>query len=436
MPGGNAPRARVLILGAGFGGLAAARRLRGSPDVEVTLIDRNAAHAYYPLLYEVATGLTHGRDLVGEAALSRGVAIAYERILKRWGCGFVRAAVTSVDPGKKTVRTDDGEEHPYDHLVVSFGFAPDFFGIVGLKERAFSLCCLDDALAVRGRIMDYLDRKKRGQDVSLRVLIGGGGATGVETAAELANFFRGRQRAGELHSGDWNVRLVEASPRLLSMLPPEASAAVLRRLESLGVKVMLDTCIKRVEDHHVVLAPRPLKPGESVDALVCEFRAEAERSFEADVLLWCGGIRGASAAALLGVALDRKGRIPVDATLAAAAPDVSAVGDCAALTDPESGKPVPNLAQSAIEMGTLAGENILRRIHGLPQRPFRFHGYPAVIPLGGKSAVAQVGAWRLSGFLGFLVRQAATFGYWKKILPFPVALRDFVRSTFSYMSND
>ncbi|TAK05402.1 hypothetical protein EPO33_05565 [Patescibacteria group bacterium] len=429
-------RFRVLILGAGFGGLAAARRLRGSPDVEVTLIDRNATHSYYPMLYEVATGFRHGRDMVGEAALSRGASISYERILARWGCGFVQAAVAAVDPGKKVVRTDDGDEHPYDHLVVSFGFTSDFFGIAGLEERAFTLSSLEDALAIRRRVMDYLDRKKRGQEVSLRILVGGGGATGVETAAELANFFHGRQKAGDLHSGDWNIRLVEASPRLLSMLPTEASAAVLKRLEKLGVKVMLDTCIKRVEDRHVVLAPRPLRPGESLDALVCEFRAEAERSFEAEVILWCGGIRGSASTAMLGLAVDRKGRIPVDPTMAAQAPDVFAVGDCAALTDPESGKPVPNLAQSAIEMGELAGENIIRRIHGLPLRSFRFHAYPTVIPLGGKNALAHIGTWTAAGLVGFAVRQAASFGYWLKILPFHVALRDFVRSTFSYMSND
>lgn len=433
---GGTPCARVLILGAGFGGLAAARRLRRNPDVEVTLIDRVATHAYYPALYEVATGLMHGRDMLGEAALSRGVSISYTRILARWGCGFVRASVAAVDPGKKLVRTEDGEEYTYDYLVVSFGFASDFFGIAGLQERSFTLTSLEDALAIRRRIMDYLDRKKRGQEVSLRVLIGGGGATGVETAAELANFFRGRQKAGELHSGDWSIRLVEASPRLLSMLPPDASAAVLRRLERLGVKVMLDTCIKRVDDHHVILAPRPLKPGESVDALVCEFRAEAERAFEAEVILWCGGIRGSASGAMLGLALDRKGRIPVDPTMAAAAPDVFAVGDCAALADPESGKPVPNLAQSAIEMGALAAENILRRIHGLPPQSFRFHTYATVIPLGGKNALAHFGTSSVSGILGYVVRQGASFRYWLTILPFAVALRDFIRSTFSYMSND
>ncbi len=435
MPGGT-QRARVLILGAGFAGLAAARRLCRNPDVEVTLIDRNAKHAYYPLLYEVATGLMHGRNMMGEAALARGVSIPYEHIFARWGCGYVRATVMAVDPAKKTVRTDDGGEYSYDFLVVAFGFITDFFGIAGLQEHAFTLTSLEDALAIRGRIKDYLDRKKRGQEVSLRIMIGGGGASGVETAAEFANFFRGRQRVGELHSGDWSIRLVEASPRLLSMLPPEASGDVLKRLERLGVKVMLDTCIKRVEDRHVILAPRPLKPGESAEALACEFRAEAERTFEADVLIWCGGIRGSAAAGMLGVALDRKGRIPVDATLAASAPGVFVVGDCAALSDPENGKPVPNMAQSAVEMGALAGENILRRIRGRQPQLFRFHAYATVIPLGGKSALAHFGTWHLKGLLGFAVRQAATFRYWYAVLPFHIALRDFVRSTLAYMSND
>lgn len=430
-------RQKVVVLGAGFAGLAAAKRLCRRPEVEVTVVDKNAAHTYHPLLYEVATGLTHGRDMLGEAALSRGVSFSYERVLRRWGCGFVRAEVAGVDLGRRMVRCADGDEMPFDWLIVAFGFETDHFGIPNLAERSFRLGSLEDALGIRRRVLDFLDHKKRGKEVALRILVGGGGATGVETAAELANFFQARQRAHELHSGDWSIRLVEASPRLLSMLPPEQSGHVLGRLEKLGVKVMLDTCIKRIDDHHVILAPRPLKPGESPDVLLCEFRAEAERAFEAEVVVWCGGIRGSAATAMLGLPLDRKGRLAVDPTLAVSgATRVLAVGDCATLTDPESGRPVPNLAQSAIEMGHLAADNVLRASRGEPPRSFRFHPYPTVIPLGGKHALAHFGGWHVWGFAGWLVRLAATLRYWLSILPVGDALMTFFRSTMSYTSND
>ncbi len=437
MAQGGKKRARVLVLGAGFGGLAAVKRLCGRAEVEVTVIDKAVSHTYYPLLYEVATGFTHGRDMIGEAALARGVSFSYEKMLKRWGCGFVCAPVIAVDAARRTVTTAEWEEYPYDYLVVAFGFATDYFDIPRLAERSLQLASLDDALAIRDRILDYLDRKKRGKEVSLRIMIGGGGPTGVETAAELANFFRARQQAGEIHSGDWIIRLVEASPRLLSMLPPAVSGRVLKRLEHLGVKVMLDTCFKRVEGTRVILAPRPLRPGESPEALACEFRPEAERAFEAEVVIWCGGVRGSAAAAFVGLPLDRKGRIVVDPTLAAAGADrIFAIGDCAALTNPEDGKPVPALAQSAIEMGALAAENILRRTRGARATSFRFHPYPTIIPLGGKTALAHFGTWHVWGFPGWLLRQAVTFRYWLSVLSPVKALFIFVRSTLSYMSND
>lgn len=437
MAKGDFRRHRVVILGAGFAGLAAAKDLCRADEVSVTVIDRSSTHTYHPYLYEVATGLMHGHDLVGAAALTRGASFDYEHLLKGWGCGFVHAVVTGVDHTRRQVTTDDGEIYSFDTLVVAFGFDTDYFDIPRLAERSLRMNSLLDALALRERLMDFVARKRLGKEVALRVLVGGGGATGVETAAELANFFQHRQRMGELHSGDWNVRLVEASPRLMSMLPPHLSSHVLRRLEKLGVKVMLDTCIKRVEDQHVILAPRPLKSGESQDALLCEFRAESERAFEAEVLIWCGGVRGSASSAVLGLPLDRKGRLSVDPTLRVSGTDgVYAAGDCASLVNPADGKPVPALAQAAIEMGHVVASNILHTLRGQKLFAMPFHPYPTVIPLGGKNALAAVGYAHPGGFVGWCVRQATALFYYLSILPPAKATFTFIRGVFSYTRND
>lgn len=437
MAKGDFRRHRVVILGAGFAGLAAAKDLSRADEVSVVVIDRSPTHTYHPYLYEVATGLMHGRDLVGAAALTRGVSFDYEYLLRGWHVGFAHNGVSAVDFSRKVVTTDDDETYPFDTLIVAFGFDTDFFDIPGLADRSMRMNTLPDALALRERLMNFVAKKRLGKEVALRVLIGGGGATGVETAAELAHFFQHRQRMGELHSGDWNVRLVEASPRLLSMLPPHLSGHALRRLEKLGVKVMLDTCIKRVEDHHVILAPRPLKPGETTDGLLCEFRAEAERAFEADVLVWCGGVRGSASTKLLGLPLDRKDRLAVDQTLRVPGTNgVYAVGDCASLVNPVDGKPVPGLAQSAIEMGHVAATNILRTLRNQKLFPFPFHPYPTVIPLGGKNALAHLGYIHPRGVLGWSVRQAATVLYYVTILPFFNSVFTFIRAVFSYTRND
>lgn len=451
MAKGDFRRHRVVILGAGFAGLAAAKHLCGQDEVTVTVIDRSPTHTYHPLLYEVATGLAHGQDMVGAASLSRGVSFDYAQLLAHWGCGFIQAQVKAVDHARRVVETDDGEVYPFDTLIVAFGFETDFFGIPGLAECSFKLNSLDNALVIRDRLMRFVQRKRQGKEVSLRVLIGGGGATGVETAAELANFFGARQRMGELHSGDWNIRLVEASPRLLSMLPSHLSTHVLRRLESLGVKVMLDTCIKRVEpmkqksdagdeicaSSHVILAPRPLREGETTDSLVCEFRSEAERAFEADVLVWCGGIRGSSSSAVVGLPVDRKGRLAVDPTLHVVGVDsVYAIGDCASLVNPADGKPVPSLAQSAVEMGHVAAGNILHTLRGEKLFALPFHFYSTVIPLGGKHALASFSRTHAWGFFGWCIRQAATLRYYWSVLPVRLVFSAFVRGALTYTRND
>ncbi|MBP9748754.1 FAD-dependent oxidoreductase, partial [Patescibacteria group bacterium] len=385
----------IVVIGGGFGGLRLARRLstsHGALARPIILIDQHAHHVYTPLLYEVASACTHSD--AEEEALLGATTFHFSQLVSRYsGVTFLQEKVEAVDCAAKTVTLGSGKKLIAGTLVFALGSEPDFFGIPGLEEKALTLKTRESARLIRSRIMAFLEKKKAGQEVNLRLFVGGGGATGVELAAELAGAFHALERNGTLGKSDWSVTLVEALPRLLSMTTPAVSELAKRRLESLGVTVHLDTCIKRMEDGRVVLAPRPLREGEKTEQLVCAFRTEGEKTFETDMLIWTGGVRGSSFMQKTGLPLDRKGRVVVHGGMGIADhPGVYAIGDCAVPTNPVTNTPVPLLAQAAISQADVAATQILAD-HGvaIPRKTYTFPHFVYAIPLGGKQAIAVIG---------------------------------------------
>lgn len=419
----------ILILGGGFGGLKAARELGKRKGAEVVLVDRVKHHLYTPLLYEVASGCMTDGGMRGGMELAAGATVSFEKLLKECcGVGFVQGEVARIDPTDSMIELATGTKLPYHSLIVALGSETDYYGISGLKENSYALKTRADALLIRQRIQEFIEKKRRREEVQIQIVVGGGGATGVEFSAELAMCFRRMVRLGQLSDGDWSVTLIEASPRLLGMLKPEVSDLVLRRLAKLGVKVLRDTCIKRATAKGVVLAPRPLKPGESVESLVCDFRSESEKRFEADVIIWTGGVRSNAIVATTGLPLDPKGRLIVDDKMRVkGSKNIFAIGDCASLVDPKTKRPVPQLAQSAIEMADVAAQKV---------SIFKFHNYSAIIPLGAKNAVAVVGKFVLTGPLGWCLRQAADLRYYMSILPLGAALHFWWHGAKEFSKND
>lgn len=440
----NGGTKNIVIIGGGFGGVRVARdlgkrdALLKSKGYEVVLIDRARHHLYTPLLYEVATGCMTEKGMQSESELMRGVTLRMDELSKSCcGVGALQGELVGVDSAAQSVQLASGTSISYDYLVLALGAETEYFGIPGLKENSFALKTRADALAIRQRIQDFIDAKKRGKEVQIQIMVGGGGATGVEFSAELASCFRALVRGGEIKSGDWTVTLVEASSRILGMLPPSASAIALCRLESLGVKVLRDTCIKRAEKRHVVLAPRPLKSGESIEALVCDFRTEVEKVFEVDVLVWTGGVRAPSLSEKLGFPTDRKGRIEANATLLVSSQNnVFAIGDCASLADPHTKNPVPQLAQAALREGELVARNIIHSIRREPLENFNFPSYATIIPLGAKNAILVSDGLVVHGILGWLIRWAADLRYFLSALPLWSALRVFMSGARLYTRND
>lgn len=376
MPGA---RPRVVIVGAGFGGLAVARGLRDEA-VDVVVVDANNFHTFQPLLYQVATAGLSGDD----------IAYAVRGIFRRLGNVTVRMArVTAVDPDRRLVRLDSGDALPYEFLVVAAGAVTASFGVPGALEHALALKTLDDALAVRASVLASFERTAadpRGAPPgALDVVVCGGGPTGVELAGGLMELYTkvlAKDFPG-LDVGASRIVLVEAADRLLSGFHPSSSERALRTLTRRGVEVVTGVGVERVGPGCVVLADG--------------------RELAAQTVVWAAGVQASPLAAALGVETTRGGRVVVADDLSVPGrPEMFAIGDIAA-TPAADGRLQPQVAQVAIQGGRHVARQIGRRLRGLPTVPFRYVDKGSMATIGRHDAVAELpGGVRLRGPIGWL----------------------------------
>jgi NADH dehydrogenase len=424
--------AKIVILGAGFGGLRVAldlakagRRVLGH---DVVLVDRVFHHVYTPLLYEVATGFLgdeRGEKTMElwERILCKGVCIRIEQlpaIVEGKHIRFESGEVERIDRVSRRVMLSGGRELQYDHLVVALGAETDYFGIPGIREHAIPFKTARDALTLRRRIMKFAKAHAEGKEERVCVAIGGGGPTGVELAAEVTNMFR------KIISPDARARcavtLIEAAPRILGAFPEKIASVAEKRLRKLGVSVMTGVAVAGVTGNAVSL----------------ENRATGEKQeVEADVFVWTGGVRGNRVIAESGFSVDKKGRVPVDEFLRAAGEEsVFVIGDGAASPSPKF-QTEPGLAYVAVKQGRFAAENILRMIEGKPLKRYEpLRRVDAIIPLGGKHEYAVVFGLSFHGFLAWIIRRFVDLRYFLSILPFRSALFFWLRGAKVYIQND
>ncbi len=429
---------RIVILGAGFGGLSAAvelsKRLGKRSGCEIVVVDKCTHHLYRPWLYEVATGEAE------EDRLKAGIATPYEDLRTHLAARGVRVEyqeVLGVDWAMKAVKLADERALPFDHLVVAVGAVPDFYGIEGLEQHGHPMYTLRDAMIVNRKLRELVAQKRRNEIPFIRVLVGGAGPTGVEFACEAAAFMRTQVKKGMLGAAEYSIELVEASPRPLQTFHKDMSGWARARLEKLGVKLLLDTCIKGAHKDHVVLAPRPLKPGETEDMLVCDFKKEREKEITTDLLVWCGGFRANPVVKALGLSVDARGKIEVDETmLVRGQKSVWAVGDCAALMDPASKRPVPQLAQAAIHQAKVVAENVANAMSGRPPAKYAFPHMHALVPMGGAWGIAEVFGFRFRGYVVWPIRLAADIRYFIKTLPWKSAWKLISAPLTSFRRNN
>ncbi len=414
---------RIVIIGAGFGGLTTAvelsKRIGRRPGCEIVVIDKQTHHLYRPWLYEVATGNAPEQDL------KTGIATPYEDLRTHLAARGVKVEyqeVIGVDWNAHAVLLADDRALAFDQLVVSVGAVPDFYGIEGLEQHGLPMYSLQNALTVHRKLADLIEKKRRNEIPFVRILIGGAGPTGVEFACETAMYMKTQVKNKMIGAGEYSIELVEASPRPLPVFHQTLSLWAKARLEKLGVKLILDACIKGAHKDHVVLAPRPLKPGETMEMLVCDFKDANQKEVTTDLLVWCGGFRANPVVKSLGVTVDARGKIDVEDTMQVRGQErVWAVGDCVSLIDPVAKRPVPALAQGAIHQAHLVAENIARTMKGEPLARYVFPRMHTIVPMGDAWGIAEVFGFRFKGVLVWPLRLAADTRYFLKTLPWKSA---------------
>ena len=368
---------RVVIVGAGFGGLTAARALARVP-VRVTVVDRRNHHLFQPLLYQVAT-----------AALSPGdIAYPIRSILRRQANATVLLAeVLAVDPAARRVLLDEGSLD-YDYLIVATGARHSYFGHDEWEVAAPGLKSLEDALEIRRRILLAFEKAERETDLERRrtlltfVLVGGG-PTGAELAGAVAEISR-HVLISDFRSIDpreARIILIEAGPRILPAFPPELAERAERSLRHLGVEIRVN-------------AP--------VTAVGATFVDAAGQRLDAGTILWCAGVSASPLARSLDAPLDRAGRVLVGPDLTVPSrPEIFVIGDLAAFLH-QTGKPLPGVAPVAIQQGRFAARNIARAVAGQAAFPFHYRDSGNLAVLGRAAAIADLGWLKLSGFLAWL----------------------------------
>jgi NADH dehydrogenase len=382
----------VVILGGGFGGLDAARALRGA-GVRVTLLDRHNYHLFQPLLYQVAT-----------AALSPGdVAAPIRWILRRQkNVRVLLAEAREIDSIGRRVITDQ-DDMPYDYLIVATGAAHSYFGHPEWAARAPGLKTLDDALEMRRRVLLAFESAERERDPDrqrryLTFVIVGGGATGVELAGALAEIARQSLRRDfrSIRPESARIIVIEGSPYLLGTFPEHLRTAARKSLERLGVEVLTGSIVTDIDAEGVVWRSASAEPASAAPAR----QGHVER-IEAHTVLWAAGVAASPLAKSLGVPLDRVGRVSAEPTLQVPGhPKVFVVGDLCALQ--QDGKLLPGVAQVAMQEGAHAARNIIHAINGEPLAPFRYRDYGTMAVIGRGSAVADIGPVEMSGFLAWV----------------------------------
>ena len=370
-------RPRVVIVGGGFGGLATARALRGSP-ARVTLIDRTNHHLFQPLLYQVAMAGLSPAD----------IAAPIRSILRRQkNVAVLLAEVVGVDFQASEVILRDARIG-YDYLVLATGGRTSYFGHDEWEVFAPGLKDLDDAVEIRRRVLLAFEAAEKESDAARRrelltFVVVGGGPTGVELAgaiAELARFVLARDFR-TINPSAAEVLLLEGGPRILPSFPEELSQSAARQLAELGVSVRTGAQVTNIDERGVYLGEEVIKSA---------------------TVIWGAGVRATALTAALAVPLDRAGRVLIEPDLTLPGHrNVFAIGDMASFLH-QTGQPLPGVSPVAIQMGAHAARNIKRGIEGQPYRNFVYVDKGSMATIGRRRAIADFGSFRLSGFLAWL----------------------------------
>lgn len=362
----------VVIIGAGFGGLYAAKQLKGE-RVRLTIIDRRNFHLFQPLLYQVATAALNPADI---ASPVRSI------LHDQKNATVILGDVSAIDTENKVVVMPD--TLPYDYLILATGATHSYFAHPEWERFAPGLKTIEDALEIRRRVLLAFESAEREMDEAvqrawLTFVIVGAGPTGVELAGALSEIARNTMVRDfrRINPSSARVILLEARDRVLPPYPPKLSQKAADQLKELGVEVMTDAIVTNIDDRSVTIG---------------------DKKIETRTVLWGAGVQASPLAKTLNVELDRAGRVLVNEDLSIPGhPEVFVIGDLAALK-----VPIPGVAPAAMQEGSHAAKNIMRLISGRPVLPFRYRDKGSLATIGRAAAVADLGGpFKMSGFIAW-----------------------------------
>ena len=360
-------RSKVVILGGGFGGVGAAKKLKDA-DAEVVLVDQHDYHTFQPLLYQVAT------DLVETSTVGHPLRDLFH---DHPNVTVHEATVNGIDLENRTVSFEEMEPQRYDQLVLALGATVNFFGVPGATEHAFPLYTLPDAVRLRKHVIRLWEAADRDpsliEDGALNVVVVGAGATGVESAGALAELYRTNlsEDFPKVPQDKAHLFLVEAGDAVLPMFKKSLQDYTKKALEKRTVEISLGEVVEKIEETRV-----HLKSGKVLNA---------------HTLVWGAGLQASPQAAGLGLELQHGGRIPTEPDLTVAGhPEVFVAGDIGWITDSKTKKVLPQLGSVALQAGERAGENIARRLKGKQTEPFKYLDKGTMATIGRKAAVVQM----------------------------------------------
>jgi len=363
---------KVIILGGGFGGLAAARALYKS--AEVTVVDRHNFQTFLPLLYQVSTA--------GLAA--DHVAYPIRGALRKTDIKFRMGSPISVDHKNKEVKLDSSEVLKFDHLIVALGSVSADFGIPGVNEYTLGMKTVHEALTIRAEIMRRFEDLCRFEDeTKLSISVIGGGPTGVEMAGAIAELIRGPLKSDQAQAAaNIQVSLIEAGPRLLPPFAPSLSERTKKDLEKLGVKVLLNAAVKAIEHRKIIL--------------------KDDSVLKSEITIWAAGVKGSDAMAQLNLPTNGN-RVSVEPTMQVKNyPNVWALGDIAGALG-KDGRPLPMVAPVAIQQGKFIAKQIARLIANKPLTDFKYLDKGSMATIGRNKAIVQVRGIKIAGPIAWLI---------------------------------
>ena len=357
---------RVVILGAGFGGLTAARAMADTANV--TVVDRHNFQTFLPLLYQVSTA--------GLAA--DHVAHPIRGALRKTGVQFRMGSPVSVDHKNRTIKLDSSEVLEFDQLIVALGSVTADFGIPGVTEHALGMKSVSEALSIRAEVMRrFEDLCRFEDDTSFSISVVGGGPTGVEMAGAFAELIRGPLKNDQAHAASHiRINLIEAGPRILPMFSEKLSARAKKDLEALGVNVLLNTAVAEIKPQTIIV-----KNGDSIPS---------------EVTIWAAGVKGEPAGEILNLPLAST-RIDVDNTLQVKNyPGIFAIGDIAGFVG-KDGRFLPMVAPVAMQQGRFIAKQIKRLASGQPLEAFKYTDKGSMATIGRHKAIVEVKNFRMTG---------------------------------------